>query len=676
MYKGKFAILMAVVVIASMVMAACAPAPAAPAEPVVITQVVEVEKTVVKEVQVTAEAPAAASFDVSPRPDTLTIVETDDAASLDPHLAYEGTSYDIIENILEPLIAFNKTSASEYIPQLSTNVPSTADGTISEDGKTYTFNIRPGVKFENGNDLTASDAAYSYQRVLLQSDPGSGAWMMLEAIMGYDEVVANLEDGKYSGDPAALKAGAKAEDLVKVCEDVKSHFEADDAAGTFKVTLAEPWGPFLAIIARPWAFIIDKEWAAEQGDWDGSCETWQDFYAPGQEGTKLGKVIMGTGPYKLDHWTPDQEWVLTAKEDYWRTEPMWEGGPSGAPKIKTVVHKTVPEWGTRFAMLQTGDADVVDVPVANYAQADSLVGEDCDVVTNECATSATPDQPLRVFKKLENLGRTDIFLNQGIKTGEGGTNPYIGSGVLDGNGVPPDFFSDIHMRKAIAYCFDYDTYIEEAQSGEGIRNTSFLIINTLGYDPNQETYNFDMDKCKEELELAWDGKVGEVGFRVQGITATGYTMNQTALAILQANLRAVDPKYKLEIVTLPWASYLAAFRATQLPIAVSGWSEDYHDPHNWAQPFLIGTYATRSGFSEEFKEIFAPLINEAVREPDPAKREALYHQLNALNFEYVPEINLSQITSRHYEQRWLKNFYWNPVQGYRYFYALDIAGNK
>lgn len=243
MYKGKFAILMAVVVIASMVMAACAPAPAAPAEPVVITQVVEVEKTVVKEVQVTAEVPAAASFDVSPRPDTLTIVETDDAASLDPHLAYEGTSYDIIENILEPLIAFNKTSASEYIPQLSTNVPSTADGTISEDGKTYTFNIRPGVKFENGNDLTASDAAYSYQRVLLQSDPGSGAWMMLEAIMGYDEVVANLEDGKYSGDPAALKAGAKAEDLVKVCEDVKSHFEADDAAGTFKVTLAEPWGP-------------------------------------------------------------------------------------------------------------------------------------------------------------------------------------------------------------------------------------------------------------------------------------------------------------------------------------------------------------------------------------------------------------------------------------------------
>jgi peptide/nickel transport system substrate-binding protein len=94
---------------------------------------------------------------------------------------------------------------------------------------------------------------------------------------------------------------------------------------------------------------------------------------------------------------------------------------------------------------------------------------------------------------------------------------------------------------------------------------------------------------------------------LQGVTATGYTMNQTALAILQSNLRSINPKYQLEIVTLPWPSYLASFRAGLLPIAVSGWTEDYHDPHNWVQPYLIGTYTTRQSISEELKDIFRPL---------------------------------------------------------------------
>ena len=397
-----------------------------------------------------------------------------------------------------------------------------------------------------------------------------------------------------------------------------------------------------------------------------------------QEGTKLAKVIMGTGPYKLDHWTPDVEWVLTAKEDYWRQEgdAIWEGGPSGPAKVKRIVHKTVTEWGTRFAMLQTGDAAWVDVPLTNRSQADAWVGESCDAYTGECVPVGDGSGPLRVWPKLVYPGRTDIFLNFNVKTGESGSNAYIGSGQLDGNGIPPDFFSDIHMRKAFSYCFDYDTYIEEGQNGDGVRNNGVIITNMLGYNPDQEMYMFDMDKCKEELELAWDGQVAEKGFRVQGVTGTGYTMNMTALAILQSNLRTIDPKYQIEIVTLPWPSYLAAFRAGLLPIAVSGWQEDYHDPHNWVQPFLIGTYANRTNVPEEFRAIFRPLIEQAVVEPDADKRAELYYEVAKLRFENVPQVNLSQDGERHYEQRWVKNFFWNPVLGYRYFYAYDLAGNE
>ena len=678
----KILSLVGLVVLASMSISACQPQTIV--ETVIVKEIVEGE---VVEVIITAtpapvepvvEEPAGASWDKAPDPTTMTYVMSDDAACLDPHLAYEGTSYEIITNIVEPLIFYSRDKASEYIPMLALEVPTVENGGITPDGLVYTFNMRPGVTFENGNAMTASDAAYSFERVLLQSDPNSGAWMMIEAIMGYGsgDITENIADGDYSGDQGALIANATPEELLAVCEAVKARFTADDDAGIFTVTLPEAWAPFLSIIARPWAYIIDKEWAAEVGDWDGSCETWQNFYAPGQEGTKLAKVIMGTGPYVLERWTPDVEWVLAAKEGYWRAEgdEIWPGGPSGDARIQRIVHKTVTEWGTRFAMLQTGDVAFTDVPMANRPQVDPLVGEICDNATGLCEPTDNPDGWLRMYPDLVNNARTDIFLNHNIRTDDAGSNPYIGSGKLDGKGIPPNFFSDIHVRKAMSYCFDYDTYIEEGMNGDAVRNSGVIVVDMLGYNPDQEMYMYDKDKCAEELALAWDGVLPEVGFRVQGVTATGYHANQTALAILQANLRSINTKYVLEIVTLPWASYLASFRATLLPIAVSGWTEDYHDPHNWVQPFLIGTYATRGGFAEEFKDIFRSLIEQAVREPDEKKREELYFEIGRLRFENVPQVNLAQAGSRMYLHRWVLDYFYNPVGGDYYYYGWDLAG--
>lgn len=691
----KLTVVVALIMVATLLLTACGPTPAPQVIEKVVTavvketvmvegtpQVVEKEVTAVVEVEKEVTAvPEAASAAIAPDLTTLTYVMTDDAATLDPHLAYEGTSYEIIESVIEGLIWYNKERADDFVPMLALEVPSVANGGVSADGLTYTFNIRPGVKFHDGGDLTASDVAYSWERVLLQSDPNSGAWMMIEAIMGYSsgDITEKTAEGAYAGDQGELIANATPEELVAICEEVKSHFEVDDAAGTFKVTLAQPWGPFLAIIARPWAYVIDQEWTAAQGDWDGSCDTWQNFYAPGQEATKLAKIINGTGPYILDHWTPDVEWVLTANENYWRQEgdPPWPDGPSGVAKIKRIVHKTVPEWGTRFAMFQTGEVGAADVPTANRAQADAWVGEICDYETYECTPTANPDAPLRLWPGLPSTSRTDLFISHNVKTGESGSNPYIGSGQFDGNGIPPDFFSDIHVRKAFSYCFDYDTYIAEGQNGEGTRNNGVIIVNMLGYNPDQEMYEFDLDKCAEELALAWDGQLPDVGFRFQGVTATGYTMNQTALAILQSNLRSINPKYQLEIVTLPWAAYLASFRAGLLPIAVSGWSEDYHDPHNWVQPYLIGTYTTRQSFTEEFKEIFRPLVEQAVVEADPAKRAELYYELAKLRHEWVPEVVLSQAGNFQYESRWVKGFFYNPAATqWSYFYGFDLAGRE
>jgi peptide/nickel transport system substrate-binding protein len=684
--RTKWASLFALLVVASLILSACA-TPTPQVIEKVVTQVVKetvvvegtpqvVEKEVTKIVQeVVTPTSAPVSFG-SPRPDTYTYVTYGDIDTMDPNLAYDTASAALILNVMETLLFFNRENMTEYVPVLATEIPTVQNGGISADGMTYTFNIRQGVRFHNGNDLTPSDFAYTFQRGLLQSDPNGPQWLLIEPILGYasGDVTEEIAEGEYAGDPDALKANATPEELLAVCEKVKAAVVADDAAGTLTFNLAQPWGPFLATLAQSWGSAMDKEWAMENGAWDGSCDTWVDIYAPGAENTPLGSIINGTGPYKLEYWTPDEEWVIVANEDYWRAEgdEMWPGGPSGTPKIKRVVRRLVDEWGTRFAMLQAGDAENVTVPEANRPQADEFVGEVCDYLTNECTPTDNPDKPLRKWGGLPTVSRTNVFMNFDLSQEEG-VNPYIGSGQLDGNGIPPDFFNDIHVRYAFNYCFDYDTFIVDAQNGEGIRNNGPIILGMLGYNPDGPMYEYDLDKCAAEMEQAWDGKLPEVGFRVQMSYNTGNVTRQTACAILQSNLATVNDSYQIECLGLPWPTMLRAFRAGQLPLVASGWIEDIHDPHNWAQPFTVGTYAGRQNLPDDLRDQFQELVTAGVMAADPAEREQIYFELQELFHEQAIQITLSQAAGVRYEQRWVQDWYYNPILFAGYFYAYNLA---
>ncbi len=677
----KLAMLMVLVLLIPMI-AACGATPTP--QIIEVTKIVETEgetvtvvETKVVEVQVTAApeevVPAAL---VAPDPTTYTLVTFGDIDTMDPALAYDTASSAIIMNVLEGLIFFNREKMTEYVPVLATEIPSVDNGGISADGKTYVFKIRQGVKFHNGNDLTPSDFAYTFVRGLLQSDPNGPQWLLIEPIMGYasGDITEEIGEGAYAGDAAALKENATPEELVAVCEKAKAAVVADDAAGTLTFNLAQPWGPFLATLAQSWGSVLDEQWAIEQGAWDGSCDTWVDQYAPGAENTPLGTVMMGTGPYKLESWTPDEGFVLVANEEYWRAEgdEMWPGGPSGAPRIKRIVQDLVDEWGTRFAILQAGDAESVTVPAANRPQVDATyVGETCDYLTNECTPTENPDAPLRKWGGLPSVSRTNIFMNFDLSQ-DTGVNPYIGSGQLDGNGIPPDFFTDIHVRKALNYCFDYDAFISDAQNGEGIRNNGPIILGMLGYNPDGPMYEYDTAKCAEEMALAWDGKVAETGFRVQMAYNTGNVGRQTACAILQSNLASVDAKYQIECIGLPWPTMLRYFRAGQLPLTASGWVEDIHDPHNWVQPFTVGTYAGRQNLPDDLKAQFQELVTAGVMAPDPAARTQIYYELQQLFHDTAIQITLSQEAGVRYEQRWVQDWYYNPLLFAGYYYALGL----
>ena len=665
MSKKTWWAIASVLLVASMMLAACGPTPTP--EKVVETVVVTVEKEgEVVEVVVTATpAPPEAKEFKSADPTTLNVVTISEGIdSLDPALNYESDGDAIILNVYDQLVTYAGPKATEFVPSLAT------DWTISDDGKTYTFTIRKGVKFHNGADLTAEDVAYSLQRGVLQGNTASPQWLFTEPFFGIGTFdVAELVDptGAMDDDPEALKAADPAA-LVAACERVTNAIQYDEAAGTVTFNLALPWGPFLPTLAQSWGSILDKDWAIEQGTWDGDCATWQNYYGATSETTPLRDKVNGTGAYKLESWTPGEQKVLVRNAEWWRTEPTFPGGPT-QPTIDRILIKGISEWGTRYAMLQAGDADIAAVPGESFAQVDPMVGEWCEynAETDGFDCEIKSDQPLRLFKGAPSATRTDAFFTFNINA-EGGNN-YIGSGQLDGNGIPPDFFSDIHVRKAFNYCFDWDAYINDALNGEAVQVSGFLIPGMIGYDPNGPKYTYDPDKCVEELQQAWDGQVWEKGFRMQIAYNTGNVTRQTVAQILQANFAAIDPKFQVEIIGLPWPSFLAAQRASKLPIFISGWIEDLHDPHNWAQPFLVGTYASRQKMPREMYDEFLALVNAGVSETDNDKRAEIYQQATAKDYEYAPAIRLAVATGRHYQQRWVGGYYYNPIYGWdnRYY---------
>ena len=662
--KRKLYISASVLVAVGTILAACCPTatPTPVVEEKIVTQVVAgEEKIVTVEVPMGEEAtPAPVGF-ASSDPNTLVYATIGDNDTLDPAWNYESAGDAIILNVYDQLVTYNGSDATTFVPSLAT------EWTISPDGMTYVFTIRDGVTFHNGDALTPEDVEYSFERGLLQGGGWSPQWLYTEALFGtgtYD--VAELVDptGALDDDPESLQAADPAL-LMAACQQVTDAIEVD--GNTVVFNLSQPWGPWLATLAQSWGSVIDKSWAMEQGAWDGDCATWQNYYGITSDSTPLRDVMNGTGPYMLDHWTPGEETVLVMNENYWRTEPVFPGGPTG-PSIERIVIKGVDEWGTRYAMLQAGDADIATVPRENVAQVDPLLSQTCDwdaaAEDFTCADTDNPTGPLQLYQGQPSTARTDAFFIFDVNV-EGG-NSFVGSGQLDGNGIPPDFFSDIHVRKAFNYCFDWDAFIDDALVGEGVQNIGPLIPGMIGYDAEGPHYSYDPEMCKSELQQAWGGEVWDKGFRFQVAYNTGNVTRQTVAQILQATFLDLDPegKFQVEVIGLPWPSFLQAIRDSRLPIYISGWQEDIHDPHNWAQPFMVGTYAARQQLPDDMYNEFKDLVNAGVAAGTPEERAAIYKQLTQKDYDYAIAIRLAVATGRHYEQRWVKGYYYNPIYGF------------
>jgi peptide/nickel transport system substrate-binding protein len=698
MRNKKLAILTLVVMIAPMVLAACGPTP----EPIVIketsvvvetvvvekegetvveeaTKIVEVEKvvTATPEPEPT-EPPVAVISPEFKNPDTyVAITGAGEQESMDPHWQYDTASAGILGNIYESMVWFKKDRTDEFVPMLAT------DWEINEAGDVWTFNVREGVTFHAGGTVEPQDVAYSVHRALLQDRIDGPQWMTLEAFFG----VYTIEDLAMENGGVESFDEVSDEALVATCEQVKAAVVADDEAGTvtYNLNIATPW--FLAMMANSFlGAVMDQEWVIEQGGWDGDCATWVDYHDPAAEESELFNITNGTGPYALDHWTPGEETVLVANENYWREEgdAMWEGGPSGPPSIKRLVIKNIPEWGTRLAMFEAGDADWIYVPPAFRPQLDPYYKEKC-YLDGTCEED-NPDGYIRGYFNMPRPAMTPSQMNWNISV-EGG-NPFVGSGEMDGNGIPPDFFSDIHIRKAFNYCFDFEAMIRDAFAGEAQQAQGPIIQGMMGYREGEDPlYYYDPAKCEEEFKLADvdkdgipagedDDDVWNLGFYMQLAYNTGNEGRRLASEILKAGLEAVNPSFQVAVVGMPWPVLLNTRRSLKLPIYVGGWLEDFHDPHNWVHPFLHsqGAYGRVVNMPEEIAAEYDALIEEAAALTAVEDRRPIYEQIQLKAQEDAVNIWMYQQLDRPNFQMWIKNFYFNPAYSqfaFMWTYALE-----
>jgi len=655
MYK-KGLLVLGLIVALAMVLTSCAPAAEAPAttEPG------------------TGAAPVVTEFK-SKDPNTFVAVTISQPDTFDSALAYDTASGEILQNVYETLVFYNKSSAIDFVPMLAES------WTVSDDGLTYVFNIRKGVKFHEGQDLTPTDVEFSLQRALLQSGTSSPSLLLTEPILGIGILdSADLLDpsGALEDDVEGLKA-MPAADLLAACQKVKDAVVADEAAGTVTVTLAQPYGPFIPTLSHQVASINSKEWVVAHGMWDGDCATWQNYYGQLAEGNPIGEITNGTGPYKLVSWDKATQTVtLEAFDGYWRTEPIWEGASTGVAKVKNVIIKGVDEWGTRLSMFEAGDADWITVPRSNIAQIDPMVGERADYDTTtqswgELKPTDNPSGALRLWYGTPGLNRADMLMNQVIKVDEAGS-PLMGSGTFSARGIPPDFFQNVHVRRAFNYCFDQDTLIKDYFLGEAAKVPYVLSLpGEIGADPTAPRYDFDLAKCQEEFTAAIfkEKTVWDTGFYFVASYNSGNVQRKTMLEILAATFTELNPKFTMDIIAMPWASELHFYQAGKLPFFVIGWLEDIHDPHNWYSPYLLGTYGANT-FPEADFVMFKDLVNAGVAATDPAEREVIYKELNAKVYEYAPFVIGPVAIGRTYFQRWVTGWYNNPLYSNLYYYEL------
>ena len=229
---------------------------------------------------------------------TLTVASYGSPVDLDPHSAAEDRSAMAIRGAYEQLIALKGETTDEY------------EGLIAErweandDQSVWTFHLRPGVTFHDGSPCDAEAVRASFERLLTLG------------------LAPAYEMYRFLSDPAQISAP----DPLTVV------FTLDRPQPLFEAAVSSQYGGQIVNATRL------KELESE-GDW-------------GHGWAELNQEGLGTGPYRITSFEPEQQVILERFDGYWRE---WQAG-----QFDRVVIRVVPEGAARRQLVERGDADIVD----------------------------------------------------------------------------------------------------------------------------------------------------------------------------------------------------------------------------------------------------------------------------------------------------------------------------
>lgn len=574
----------------------------------------------------------------APNPGTLIYVKEAGWDTFDPAWCYDTESGEAMLHIYEFLITRPFGSTSEFIPQLALEVPTLENGlmTVNADGSgTVRFQIRDGVYFHNGDLLTPEDVVYSFRRMLLADPAGGPMWISLFPLLHVYEL------SEIIASEGADAAYQKVIELVYVPAD-------DPTAVEFKVALMVPY--LLHCLTDTWAAIQNESWCIEQGAWDGTQDNWLAWHDLPKEEMALFDKACGTGPWVLDG-TPDPVtgYTLIRNDSYW--------DQSNLPILSRVEVIYIAEWTTRRLMLENGDADIANIPFQFRTQVEGTPG-------------------LRTISMLPQGANSVMLMNQDI-VAEG--NDRLGSGKMDGNGIPGDFFSDLHIRRGFSYAFPYNSWLDQVYGGEASRAITCIPTSVEFHNPDQAYYDYDPTAAAEEFKQAWGGDVWENGFWIGVTYEEGDEASKTAMDMLRNSLAEINPKFQIEVRTLPWSNYLADEIAYRMTAWNVGWYWDYPDPDNFAQPYLHTTGANGDpcGYPQmgAVAEQMDSLIFEAASTFDQDARKDYYYQIQQLAYENAMNITLRERTERRWMRSWVGGMQYSPIWcGYNFSQLYKQVG--
>lgn len=403
------------------------------------------------------------------------------------------------------------------------------DWEISEDGRVWTFTLREGVTFHDGTPFNAEAVKQSFERLLNE---------------------------EFNLDRRRFYAG------ITEIEVVDEH--------TVRFTTEEPWGPLLSFFTYIAAAIVSPDLADQK-----------DF-----------THLVGTGPFKLESWTPGEETVLVRNEDYW----------GEAPLLERVVFREVPEDSTRIAMLQTGEIDV-DMEAA--------------------------PQLLSQFENNDDFVVVSVPSERGLS--------------LDFN-VGREPFDDVRVRQAVLHAINVDDIINGVMFGQASALNAFpgCTPQVTGCYEIPGYHDYNPDRARELL--------AEAGYP-DGLEATmvygspRYPLHPQILTAIQAQLQEVG--IELELVALEWGAYIEELAK---PV-----DETSVDVTSWAWSSVIGDAALGLARLNSVNlppaccdvmfyvnERVDELLQEADRATDPDERFEILKEIQEIAAEDMPILYLLQ----------------------------------